>query len=203
MARTRITAQLQERAAAAISLVLLTTLALFTYYLSQIAERDMARAPRTKVVSNDPDYFVDKLGLLTMNARGEPALRIEARSMKHLPADDVILFESPVLVSLDPQQPRITIVADHGRAIHGSDETQLSGNVVLTRAAVGDRPPMAATTDFAIVLAEQDIVLTDRPVTIIMGGNRLAGTGMELNSRTRQLRLDSSVQAVLQAPAVP
>jgi lipopolysaccharide export system protein LptC len=62
---------------------------------------------------------------------------------------------------------------------------------------------MAATTDFAIVLADQDIVLTDRPVNIIMGGNRLAGTGMELNSRTRQLRLDSSVQAVLQAPAAP
>ncbi|MEI6547452.1 MAG: hypothetical protein WCN85_10590, partial [Burkholderiales bacterium] len=72
MARTRIKAQLQERAAAAISLVLLTTLALFTYYLSQVAERDMARAPRAKVVSNDPDYFVENLGLLTMNARGEP-----------------------------------------------------------------------------------------------------------------------------------
>ena len=196
-------AQLQERAAAAMSLILLTTLALFTYYLSQIAERDMARVPRAKVVSNDPDYFVENLGLLTMNARGEPSLRIEARTMKHLPADDVIVFESPVLVSLDPQQPRVTIVADHGRAIHGSDETHLSGNVVLTRAAVGDRPPMAATTDFAIVLAQQDIVLTDRPVTVIMGGNRLAGTGMELNSRTRQLRLDSSVRAVLQAPAVP
>jgi len=196
-------AQLKERAAAALSLVLLTTLALFTYYLSQVAERDMARTPRTKLVSNDPDYFVENLGLLTMNARGEPSLRIEARSMKHLPADDVILFESPVLVSLDPQQPRITIVADRGRAIHGSDETQLSGNVVLTRAAAAGRPPMAATTDFAIVLADQDIVLTDRPVNIIMGGNRLAGTGMELNSRTRQLRLDSSVQAVLQAPAAP
>lgn len=196
-------AQLQERAAAAMSLILLTTLALFTYYLSQIAERDMARAPRAKVVSNDPDYFVENLGLLTMNARGEPSLRIEARTMKHLPADDVIVFESPVLVSLDPQQPRVTIVADHGRAIHGSDETHLSGNVVLTRAAVGDRPPMAATTDFAIVLPQQDIVLTDRPVTVIMGGNRLAGTGMELNSRTRQLRLDSSVRAVLRAPAVP
>jgi LPS export ABC transporter protein LptC len=199
----RIKAQLQERAAAALSLVLLTTLALFTYYLSQIAERDMTRKPRAKVVTNDPDYFVENLGLLTMNARGEPSLRIEARSMKHLPADDVILFESPVLVSLDPQQPRITIVADHGRAIHGSDETQLSGNVVLTRAGSPGRPPMAATTDFAIVLADQDIVLTDRPVNIIMGGNRLAGTGMELNSRTRQLRLDSSVQAVLQAPAAP
>jgi len=198
-----IKAQLKERAAAALSLVLLTTLALFTYYLSQVAERDMARTPRTKLVSNDPDYFVENLGLLTMNARGEPSLRIEARSMKHLPADDVILFESPVLVSLDPQQPRITIVADRGRAIHSSDETQLSGNVVLTRAAAAGRPPMAATTDFAIVLADQDIVLTNRPVNIIMGGNRLAGTGMELNSRTRQLRLDSSVQAVLQAPAAP
>jgi LPS export ABC transporter protein LptC len=199
----RIKAQLQERAAAALSLVLLTTLALSTYYLSRIAERDMARTPRAKVVSNDPDYFVENLGLLTMNARGEPSLRIEARSMKHLPADDVILFESPVLVSLDPQQPRITIVADQGRTIRGSDETQLSGNVVVTRAGAAGRPPMAATTDFAIVLADQDIVLTDRPVNIIMGGNRLAGTGMELNSRTRQLRLDSSVQAVLQAPAAP
>lgn len=192
-----------DRIAAGISLLLLAALGLFTFYLAQVADRDQASRTEKPVVGTDPDYFVERMALLTMNERGEPAYRLEAGTLQHYPADDIAAFESPVMVSLDPSRPRVTITAARGKLLRGGEEAHLEGDVVLTRGATEGSAPMKAETDFAIVLPDEDIVRTDRPVTVIQGGSSLAGVGMELNNRTRQLRVDSRVKAVLQPPAAP
>ncbi len=192
-----------DRIAAIVSLVLLTGLGLFTFYLSQVAERDLRPRAADRPPSTEPDYFVERLSLLTMNEQGEPAFRLEASQLRHYPHDDTADFEAPVMVSLDPERPRVTITANRGRLLQGGVEAHLSGDVVVTRAATANAAPMVAETPFAIVLPEQDIVRTDQPVSVLQGGNRLTGVGMELNNRTRQLRVDSSVRAVLQPPPKP
>jgi lipopolysaccharide export system protein LptC len=190
-----------DRIAAGISLVLLAALGLFTFYLARVAEREQNARAERPAASDEPDYFVERMALLTMNERGEPAYRLEAGEVKHFPAEDVAEFESPVMVSLDPARPRITLTANRGKLLRGGEEAHLSGNVVMTRGATESAPPMKAETEFAVVLPDEDIVRTDQPVTIVQGGNSLAGVGMELNNRTRQLRVDSRVRAVVQPPA--
>jgi lipopolysaccharide export system protein LptC len=140
-----------------------------------------------------------------MDERGEPSFRLEAQRLQHFPTDDTTLFEEPVMVSLDATRPRITVTADRGRLTTGGDQAHLSGNVVITRAATPTGPPMRADTDYAIVIPDQDIVRTDWPVTVVQGGSRLTGVGMELDNRQRRLRVDSQVRAVWQAraPAAP
>ena len=107
------------------------------------------------------------------------------------------------MVSLDPARPRVTITANRGKLLQGGVEAHLSGDVVVTRGATANAAPMVASTPYAIVLPDEDIVRTDRPVTVVQGGNRLTGVGMELNNRTRQLRVDSQVRAVLEPPPKP
>ncbi len=192
-----------DRIAAIVSLALLTGLGLFTFYLAQVAERGQRPRSADAPPSNDPDYFVERLALLTMNERGEPAFRLEARELHHFPADDTTDFEAPVMVSLDPARPRVTITANRGKLLQGGVEAHLSGDVVVTRGATANAAPMVASTPYAIVLPDEDIVRTDRPVTVVQGGNRLTGVGMELNNRTRQLRVDSQVRAVLEPPPKP
>jgi lipopolysaccharide export system protein LptC len=192
-----------DRIAAIVSLVLLTGLGLFTFYLSQVAGREQRPRATEPAPSTEPDYFVERLALLTMNEAGEPAFRIEARQLRHYPHDDTAEFEEPVMVSLDPQRPRVTITANSGRLLRGGVEAHLSGDVVVTRAATANAPPIVAETPFAIVLPEQDIVRTDRPVSVLRGGHRLTGEGMELNNRTRQLRVDSKVRAVIEPQPKP
>lgn len=195
--------RLHDRIAAAVSLVLLGTLALFTFYLAQVADRDeRARQPRG-AAPNEPDYFVDRLALLSMNERGEPSFRLEAHRLQHFPIDDTTIFESPIVLSLDPARPRLTVTARKGRLLDGGEEAHLSGDVVLTRAGTPDAAPLRAETDFAIVIPDREIVRTDRPVTVVQGGQRLSGVGMELDNRTRQLQVDSKVRAVWPAPAAP
>jgi lipopolysaccharide export system protein LptC len=192
-----------DRIAAGISLLLLAALGLFTFYLAQVADREQSARAEKPPIGTDPDYFVERMALLTMNERGEPAYRLEASELHHYPADDVAEFGAPVMVSLDPSRPRVTVTANRGKLLRGGEEAHLEGDVVLTRGASEGSAPMKAETDFAIVLPDQDIVRTDRPVTVIQGGHSLAGVGMELNNRTRQLRVDSRVRAVLQPPAPP
>ena len=103
--------RVHDRIAAGLSLALLTALALFTFYLAQVADREeRARQPRG-APSNEPDYFVDRLALLSMNERGEPSFRLEAQRLQHFPVDDATVFESPIVVSLDPGRPRLTVTA--------------------------------------------------------------------------------------------
>jgi lipopolysaccharide export system protein LptC len=189
-----------DRIAAAVSLALLTTLGLFTFYLAQVADRDQRPRGAAATAADEPDYFVERMALLTMNERGEPSFRMEAQQLQHFPADDRTEFREPVMVSLDPARPRVTITAARGELLSGGDEARLQGEVVVTRAATERAAPLKVETDYAVVLPHEDIVRTDRPVTVIQGGNRLTGVGMELDNRIRQLRVDSQVRVVLQPP---
>jgi lipopolysaccharide export system protein LptC len=192
--------RLYDRIAAALSLVLLVALGLFSFYLSQVAEREQASRSAPRPASTEPDYFVERLALLTMDERGQPAYRLEAKQLQHFSQDDTTVFESPVMVSLDPARPRVTVTARRGRMLDGGEEAHLQGDVQVTRAGTANAAPLLAETEFAVVLPSQDIVRTDRPVTVVQGPNRLSGVGMELNNRTRQLRLDSRVSTVWQPP---
>lgn len=191
-----------DRIAAGVSLALLGALGLFTFYLAQVARPADSRGNEPPPPDR-PDYFVEKMALLSMNDQGEPTYRLEARQLQHFPADDVAEFEEPVMVSLDPTKPRITLTANRGRLIQGGEEARLSGNVVMTRAATERNAPMKVETEYAQVFPDEDIVRTDRAVEVIQGGQRLTGVGMELNNRTRQLRVDSQVRVVVPPPERP
>lgn len=198
-------ARLRDRLAAAVSIVLLAALSLFTLYLAQRAARDRERPAAAAPAAGEPDYFVDRMALLTMNDAGAPAYRLQASSLLHFPADDSTRFEAPVMVSLDPSRPRVTVTADRGqllnRASRRDQEVQLSGRVNVVREARKDSAELVAVTDFAIVLPNADIVRTDRPITITHGPHRLRGVGMELDNKARQLRLDSKVRATFEPPS--
>lgn len=198
-------ARLRDRLAAAVSIVLLAALSLFTLYLAQRAARDRERPAAAAPAAGEPDYFVDRMALLTMNDAGAPAYRLQASSLLHFPADDSTRFEAPVMVSLDPSRPRVTVTADRGqllnRASRRDQEVQLSGSVNVVREARKDSAELVAVTDFAIVLPNADIVRTDRPITITHGPHRLRGVGMELDNKARQLRLDSTVRATFEPPS--
>jgi lipopolysaccharide export system protein LptC len=192
-----------DRIAALISLALLTALGLLTVYLAQVADRTQPRRTAQAPAIDEHDYFVERLALLTMNERGEPAFRIEARALRHFPADDRTEFEEPLLVSLDPERPRVTVTAERGRLDSGAERAELVGDVAVTRAATAGSAPMLIRTEWAEIFPNRDLVRTNRPVTVLQGGNRLSGTGMEFDNRARRLQVDSRVRAELQPPPAP
>jgi len=189
-----------DRFAAVLSIVLLAGLAGTTYYLAELSS--IFRGPRAaRHLSHEPDYFVEHFALTRMNARGEPVFRMSAARLVHFPDDDSSEFVSPVLVSLDPSRPLVTLRADRGRSTRDGEQTHLHDHVVMTRAAAGDKPELQVRTDYVLVLANEDVARTDRPVEITYGGSSLTGVGMEFNNAARVLNVRSQVRGVWAAPA--
>jgi lipopolysaccharide export system protein LptC len=55
-------------------------------------------------------------------------------------------------------------------------------------------------SDYLLVLPDDDVMQTDKPVDITLGTSTLTGTGMLANNATRELRVLSNVHATYQPP---
>lgn len=193
------TPRVYDRLAAGMSLALLLTLAAGTYFLAQMSLRETGPAV-ARDVAHEPDYFVEDLVFTRINTRGEPVFRVSAERMLHYPDDQSSTFDRPVMVSLDPANPRVTLRADRGRTSAEGEETVLSGNVVMVRDASASEPAMTIRTESATIYSETEIARTDQPVRIERGASVLTGVGMEFNNAARSLRVDSRVQLTWQPP---
>ena len=184
-----------DRLAAVFSVALLAGLGGFSYYLAEQAER-ADRRPTARGALHEPDYFVEGFALVRTNPRGEPTFRMSAARLTHYPDDDSSELERPVLVSLDPSKPQVTLTAERGRANAGGKSTELFDQVTLVRKSVGNQPELRIETSYALLLPEEDIARTDRPVRITHGDSSLTGEGMEFDNAARVLTVRSKVQGV-------
>ena len=192
-------ARAYDRLAAALSLLLLLGLTAGTYYLAQISMRETG-AMRPAAAAGEPDYFVDDAVFTRINAQGAPVFRMSAQRMLHFPEDLSTVYQRPVLVSLDPDKPRVNLRADRGRSTADGEETVLDGDVVMVRAASAEEPQMTIRTESVTIFSETEIARTALPVRIERGDSVLTGVGMEFNNAARSLRVDSQVRITWQPP---
>jgi len=192
--------RLYDRLSATLSVAILAVLAAVSYYLAEFAAQ-MRLPERAGAVGHEPDYFVDRLAMTRLNRRGEPVYRMSADRLLHYPDDDTHEFQDPVLVSLEPGKPLVTLRASRGRSTGGGERTDLYGDVVLTRAPDAGKPALRVETDHAVLLSSEDVARSDRPVRIQYGESSLTGVGMEFNNSTRVLNVLSDVRGVWTAPS--
>ncbi len=192
----------QDRLAAAVSLLLILTLAAGSYYLAEIAAEAMGPAGVRKI-THEPDYFVDGLALTKVNARGEPAFLLSAERMVHYPDDESSEFVQPRMVSLNPARPQVSLRAETARTDTKGDETELRGKVVLIRKSDGADPEMSVRSEHMIISTKTEIARTDQAVEILRGTSRLTGVGMEFDNAARHLQIDSRVRGTWQPAPTP
>ena len=191
--------RLYDQMAAVISLVLLGILAMMTYYLAEFAGRD-DKANRQRKLTHEPDYFVEHFALTRLDSMGRPSFTLTAERLKHFPDDDSTEYLRPRLVSLDPTKPKVTLTADRGNSTSEGIETHLHQNVVLTREGNENNEPLTISTEYILLLSNDDIARTDRFVKILNGSSVLTGVGMEFNNESRQLELHKQVRGTWVLP---
>lgn len=195
-------ARIRDRLAAILSIALLAGLAGFSYYLAELSAR-IDRRPAARGLSHEPDYFVEGLAVTRTNASGAPTFRMSAARLEHFPDDDSTEFRRPVLVSLDPAKPLVTLRAERGRTTGAGQRTDLHDSVVLTRAGQPGQPDLRIETEEVTLLPEQDLARTDLPVRIVHGDSSLTGEGMEFDNAARTLKVRSKVHGVWATPPRP
>ena len=188
-----------DQLAAGISLALLGGLAAGTWYLALQSARDDGLAG-VRPPPGEPDYFLDDAVFTRINVDGDPVYRMSAEHLLHFPEDGTSVYRSPVLVSVDPAKPRVTVRADHGRSNEDGSRTVLTGNVVLVRAPTENEPQMTIRTEGVTIFSETEIARSELPVRIERGTSVLTGVGMEFDNAARSLKVDSQVELTWQPP---
>lgn len=149
-------------------------------------------------IANDrqPDYTVEELLAVTMDAEGLPSRRLRAARLRHYP-DDTSELDAPRLWFRPPQAPSWNISAEHGWIGPAGEEVRLHGDVVAIRDGAADMPPVILQTSAIRVLPKTHDAQTDQFVEIVRATDWItAERGLEGQfGATPHLRLFGRVRA--------
>ena len=163
-----------------------------TYWLNQQVQPDPDKPDSKK--RHDPDAIVENLSAITLNELGLPRFILAAKKMQHYPDDDSTTLEVPRVTILSPDQPAIHSVAKRGAISGKGDVVFLYDDVEVLRSASAQREELRVHTDYLRIVPDQNLVTTDRAVSIAEGRNTLQATGLEMDNNARTLKLLSKVK---------
>jgi lipopolysaccharide export system protein LptC len=164
-----------------------------TYWLNQQVLPEPAKPDSSK--RHDPDAIIENFTATKLNERGAPNFIMAATKMLHYPDDDSTSLEVPHITMLSAGQPSIYAIAKHGNISSKGDVVLLHGDVEVLREASTQQSGLTLQTDYLNIMPDQNLANTDRTVTIVDAHNIVRATGMEMNNKTRTLKLLSQVRS--------
>lgn len=152
--------------------VLLAATALVAWWL-QLGRDAPNGEPRAEV--RRPDYVVDGLTGVILDAEGQPSRRMDAEQLRHYPDDGSSELDEPVLVVYGEMGPAWWARARQAWVNASGDEVLLQERVRLRRAAMPDAAAIELRTSELLVLPELDYAETARFVEIEQAQDWLTG----------------------------
>ncbi len=183
-----------------ILLLLASVAVLISFWVMEV----MRRAGEENIPARqriEPDYWVENFAFLRQSAVPGTRYEVAGKRLEHDPVDGTHHVDLPVLDSFNASRPPTRSTAK--RAVISADNSQVSlyENVKVDREGSADTEPFHLRSEYLLVLTNEDIVRTDKPVEITLGKSVLNGIGMVANNATRQLELKQSVHAHFAAQA--
>jgi lipopolysaccharide export system protein LptC len=164
-----------------------------TYWLNQQVLPEPAKPDSSK--RHDPDAIIENFTATKLNEQGAPNFIMAATKMLHYPDDDSTTLEVPRITMLSSGQPAIYAIAQHGAISSKGDVVLLHDNVEVLREASAQQSGLTLQTDYLNIMPDQNLANTDRPVVVVDAHNIVHATGMEMNNKTRTLKLLSQVRS--------
>jgi lipopolysaccharide export system protein LptC len=179
--------------------LMLAALAALTWWLDKKVQP--LGPARDSASRNDPDVVVENFEATRMNDDGLARYAIIAKKMVHYPGDNSAVLDQPTLIHFDAETAPVSIRANQGMLSSNGENAYFTGDVQVRRAAYGDSAEMALFTTFLHAIPSQDLVKTDREVTMVSGNSTVKSVGLEFNNKTREVKLLSNVKGQLETPA--
>lgn len=157
-----------------------------SFWLLQVMQRDDSELS-VNPSRDEPDYIVEKFSFVRMDANGQPHYLFYGDKLTHLPANDASDVEKPVLKTIVPGQPTMTVTSQSARIFHAEDKVELSGNVDIHRPQSPSARYLRLKTEALTVFPDEDRMESDQKVTMVLGASTVTGVGMQANNATRQI----------------
>lgn len=181
-------------------LILMGGLTLATFWMvqkNQPAEKSMLERVRL----HEPDYIINDGALSALNEMGGTKYRILGKKVTHYDDDASIDIEVPRMRLFQPDKAPVTVKADTGHLDGDLTILDLIGNASIFRPAQDATasgpasPRMLATSSHYKVLINDDIIETDKPITLQQGMSVMQSTdGGIFNNIEQSMTLTGQVK---------
>jgi len=177
---------------------LMLSLAALTYWLNHSVQS----APPKKDGSarHDPDYIVENFKTTRTGIDGTPHYVLTATKMTHYPDDDSTYLEQPHFIRYQIGSPSVHVIGKHGMVSANGEHVYFTGNVHVIREAFNTNSQLTLDTEYLHIIPDQDLANSDKAVTIRDANTIVTAIGLELNNKTRILKLLSRVKALHEKP---
>jgi lipopolysaccharide export system protein LptC len=162
------------------------------YWLNKQAQPEPAQPDGS--TRHDPDSIVENFSAVKLNKEGSPHFIMRARKMLHYPDDDSTSLESPQIALLAEGRPPLHATAETGSITKKGEQLLLQGGVEVLR---GSRAPdqVRLQTESLRIIPDQDLATSDETVTVRDAHATVNAVGLEINNRTRTIKLFSKVKS--------
>lgn len=143
--------------------------------------------------AREPDLMTGKAQIKRFDPQGNLVSTLLADEARHLPQDDTMLFERPILVQTKPGMPRMTLTGERAKTINRATDVWLFGAVEMRRAPDAKNPELVIRTRDMHVNTETQIARSSELVTAEMGAHRARAVGFVADNRNETLQLLSQV----------
>ncbi len=184
-----------------ILLALVAILALASFWGLQVMRKNDDSASSSSQ-HQEPDYYVENFNYLRLSTTGEARYNIAGQRMTHHPTDDSLRIEQPVVHSLSSEHAPLTGTAQRAIVDNQHNKIHLYDDVHIDRPATPDDEHFHLSSEYLLVLTDEDIMQTDQPALITLGASRLQGDDLFVNNATREMFLSGRVHATYQ-PSPP
>lgn len=164
-----------------------------TYWLDQQVQPETAKLDSS--MRHDPDSVVENFSAMKLNEQGTPHFIMSATRMLHYPDDDSTSLEVPRITLLADDRPTILATAKTGTISSKGDEYFLQGDVKVLREAGVQQDQFTLKTEYLHFIPDHDLVKSNLAVTLIEAHTTVNAVGMELNNKTRTIKLLSKVRS--------
>lgn len=162
-------------------LILMGTLTLVTFWLVK-KNTPAEKSAIERVRLHEPDYIITNGALSALDEFGNTKYRVLGKKVIHYDDDASIDIETPRIRLFPPAKSPITVKADMGHLDGDLTILDLMNNAEIYRppqaasATEPARPRMLARSSYFKVLINDDIIETDKPITLEQGVSVIEST---------------------------
>jgi len=181
-------------------LILMSTLTLITFWLVKKNEpSEKSAIERARL--HEPDYTIVNGALSALNELGKTKYRVLGNKVTHYDDDASIDIQTPRMRLFPPEKSPVTVKSDTGHLDGDLTILDLMGNAEIFRppqvasAAEPARPRMLARSSYFKVLINDDVIETDKPITLEQGMSVIHSTdGGTFNNVEQSMVLSGQVR---------
>ena len=163
-----------------------------TYWLNKQAQPETLKLDSG--IRHDPDSIVENFSAVKLNKEGTPYFIMSAARMLHYPDDNSTTLEAPRLTLLAEDSPPLLATAESGSISRKGDELLLQGSVEVLRDSALKQDQLKLRTESLVINPDKDLASSDKSVTITEAQTTVNAVGLELNNKTRTIKLLSNVK---------